>query len=160
VRHFLSSEWRPVRWGIAAMLLLQLAGLNLWAAHLRGQLSERRLAMTAVLHEAFPQVRAVLDAPLQMERELQTLRTLAGKAGAADLEPALQAAAAAWPADRPPVDSLAFEPGRLTLAASGWSDAQVEQFRQQLLPAGWTVELTQGRLTLSRAAAARTGGPL
>ena len=34
----------------------------------------------------------------------------------ADLEPMLQAAAAAWPADRPPVDNLRFEPGRLTLA--------------------------------------------
>ena len=66
-----------------------------------------------------------------MQRETQTLRTLAGKAGDSDLEPMLQAAAAAWPGERPPVENLRFEPGKLTLAANGWSDAQIEQFRSR-----------------------------
>jgi general secretion pathway protein L len=61
----------------------------------------------------------------------------------------LQAAAAAWPADRPPVDSLRFEPGRLTLSAPGWSDAQVTQFRGLLHSSGWAVEASEGRVTLS-----------
>ena len=64
-----------------------------------------------------------------MQREVQTLRALAGKAGDADLEPMLQAAAAAWPTDRPPVEMLRFEPGRLTLAAAGWTEPQIAQFR-------------------------------
>ena len=76
------------------------------------------------------------DAAAVMLRETQALRTLAGKAGDSDLEPMLQAAAAAWPGERPPVENVRFEPGKLTLAASGWSDAQIEQFRTVLRPAG------------------------
>jgi general secretion pathway protein L len=90
-----------------------------------------------------------------MQRETQALRTLAGKPGDADLEPMLQAAASAWPADRPPAESLRFEPGRLTVSAVGWSDAQITQFRSLLRPGGWSVEVVEGRLVLSRA---RPGG--
>jgi general secretion pathway protein L len=85
-----------------------------------------------------------------MQRESQALRTLAGKPGDADLEPMLQAAASAWPADRPPVENLRYESGKLTLSAGGWSPQQVEQFRGVLLPAGWQVEAAEGRLILSR----------
>ena len=63
----------------------------------------------------------------------------------------LQAAAAAWPSGQPPVANLRFEPGRLTLAAAGWSDAETESFRSQLRPAGWQVEVSEGRLVMSRA---------
>ncbi len=90
-----------------------------------------------------------------MQREVQAMRTLAGKAGDTDLESLLAAAASAWPADRPPVDNLRFENGRLSLAAAGWSEQQLSQFRSQLQPAGWQVESSEGRLTLSRA---RPGG--
>jgi general secretion pathway protein L len=86
-----------------------------------------------------------------MQREAQSLRALAGKPGDADLEPMLQAVASAWPMDRPPVENLRYEPGKLTLAAAGWSPPQIETFRNQLLPAGWQVESAEGRLTLSRA---------
>ena len=72
-----------------------------------------------------------------MLRETQALRTHAGKPGDSDLEPMLQAAAAAWPNERPPVENLRFEPGKLTLAATGWTDAQIEQFRSVLRPAGF-----------------------
>ena len=63
----------------------------------------------------------------------------------------LQAAASAWPPDRPAVESLRFEPGRLTLSAPGWSAPQIEQFRSVLRPGGWRVEAAEGRLTMSRA---------
>jgi general secretion pathway protein L len=65
----------------------------------------------------------------------------------------LLAAASAWPADRPPVENLRFEPGKLTLAANGWNASQIEQFRSLLRPGGWNVEATEGRLILSRAKA-------
>jgi general secretion pathway protein L len=89
-----------------------------------------------------------------MARETQSLRTLAGKTGESDLEPMLQAAAAAWPGERPPVENVRFEPGKLTLAASGWSDAQIEQFRAALRPTGFRVDASEGRLVLTRT---RTG---
>jgi general secretion pathway protein L len=46
---------------------------------------------------------------------------------------------------------LRFEPGKLSLGASGWSAVQIEQFRSLLRPGGWNVESAEGRLILSRA---------
>jgi general secretion pathway protein L len=152
-RRLLSPAWRPARLALASLVVLQIAGLNLWAWHQRQAVQDKREAMVATLRSAFPQVRAVLDAPLQMQREVDALRAAAGRAGESDFETLLQAAAAAWPADRPPVDTLRFEGGRLTLSAAGWNPNQIEQFRNQLAPAGWAVEAADGRLTLSRPAA-------
>ena len=92
----------------------------------------------------------MLDAPAQMRRETEALRTAAGRTGAADLEPMLQAAASAWPGNRPAVESLRYEPGRLSLSANGFSNEEIEQFRARLQPAGWHVEHAEGRLTLTR----------
>jgi general secretion pathway protein L len=103
-------------------------------------------------------VRAVLDAPLQMQREVQTLRAAAGKPGDTDLEPMLQAAASAWPTDRPPIDAMSFEAGRLTLPGTGWTDAQIVDFRNSLRAGGWTVDSSGGKLALTRTVIA--GGAL
>jgi general secretion pathway protein L len=116
-------------------------------------MSDKQKAMTAVLQGSYPNVRSVLDAPSQMQRETEILRARAGKPGDSDLEVLLQAAASAWPPGQAPVETLRFEPGRLVLAAGGWSPQQVEQFRTQLRGAGWAVEFNAGQLTVSRAAA-------
>lgn len=116
-RRAMSPNWRPVRLGLAALVAVQLVGLNLYAFGLQRQLANRQAQMVSVLREAFPQVRAVLDAPVQMQREVDALRVSAGRSGDTDLEPLMQLAASAWPSDRPPVESLRFEPGRLTIAA-------------------------------------------
>ncbi len=152
-RRLFSPEWRPVRLGLVAFVAAEIIGLNLWAWHQRGAIDARREAMQALVRATYPRVGAQdvqRDAAAVMQREAQALRTLAGKPGEADLEPMLQAAAAAWPADRPPVETLRFEPGRLTLGASGWSSEQVDHFRSALRAAGWQVEASEGRLTLTR----------
>jgi general secretion pathway protein L len=153
-RKFFSSEWRAVRIGVVALLIAQIVGLNLWAWHQRDAIEAKQAAMQSLVKSIYPNVNAQdvqRDADAVMQRETQALRTLAGKPGDADLETMLQAAASAWPAERPPVDSVRFEPGKLTLSAAGWTDAQVTQFRSLLSPGGWAVESIEGRLTLSRA---------
>jgi general secretion pathway protein L len=152
-RQWRSPAWRTVRFGLIALAAVQLIGLNAWAWHQSSQVAQKRLAMVSLLQTTFPQVRAVLDAPLQMKREVDSLRTLAGKPSDSDLEPLLQAAMSAWPINQPPIESIKFEPGRLTLAATGWSADEVEQFRSQLQPGGWQVDAAEGRLNLSRSAA-------
>jgi len=153
LRALLSPAWRPVRVGLVALLIVQVAGLNLWAWHLRATLESKRASLVTLVKAAYPGVNEfdiARDANAVVQRESNALRALAGKPSDADLEPLLHAAAAAWPADRPPVESLRFEPGRLTLAAGGWSAAQIEQFRSLLRPGGWSVEATQGSLTVTR----------
>lgn len=152
-RQLMSRAWRPLRWGVAALVVVQILGLNLWAWHQGRVVRERHEQQLAVLKDAFPGVGAVLDAPLTMEREAQRLRTAAGASSDTDIEPMLHAAAFAWPPGRPPIDDLRFEPGRLSLAAAGWMDPQVEQFRGALQPLGWQVQSADGRVTLSRAPA-------
>jgi general secretion pathway protein L len=154
VRQFLSPAWRPVRIGLATLLLAQVLGLNAWAWHQRQALVERRLAQEEMLRATFPNVRAVLDAPLQMRRETEVLRAAAGRAGESDLEALLGAAASAWPDGQGPVQALRFEPGRLTLSTPGWSEQQLKQFRDRLRPGGWAVESAEGRVSLIRAPAA------
>ncbi len=153
VRQLLSPAWRPVRIGLATLLVLQVVGLNAWAWHQRQQLVEQRVAQEQLLRATFPNVRAVLDAPLQMRRETEVLRAAAGRAGDSDLEALLGAAASAWPEGQGPVQTLRFEPGRLTLSTPGWSAQQLSQFRERLRPGGWAVESAEGRVSLSRAAA-------
>ncbi|RTL46694.1 MAG: general secretion pathway protein GspL [Burkholderiales bacterium] len=150
-REFLRKPWRPVRIGLAGLALVQLLGLNLWAWHQKREIAARRDAVTTTLTTAFPQVRAILDAPAQMQKQLDLLRVSAGSIGEQDLEALLGAAATAWPGDRPPTDALAFEPGRLTLSAQGWSPAQIDNFRNQLRSEGWQLDASEGKLTISRA---------
>ena len=153
VRRFLSPDWRPVRVGLLVLAALQIVGLNAWAWHQRRVISESQLAQSQLLRSTFPKVQAVLDAPLQMRRETDALRAAAGRSGENDLEALLSAAASAWPDAQGAVQMLRFEPGKLSLATSGWNEQQVAQFRERLRPGGWAVDSAEGRITLSRASA-------
>jgi general secretion pathway protein L len=153
-RRLLGPAWRPARIGLAGFVLVQLVGMNAWAWQQRQSIGQRRQAQEALLRSAFPNVRAVLDAPAQMTRETDQLRTAAGRPGADDLEAMLAAAASAWPDAQAPAQQLRFEPGRLTLAAPGWGEPQLQQFRERLRPGGWRVDSADGRVTMSRAAGA------
>lgn len=106
--------------------------------------------MGALLQAAHPGVKLVYDAPVQMQRETDRLRAAAGRPGDGDLEVLVGAAAAAWPDGQGPVQTLKFESGRLILAAPGWGEPQLAQFRDRLKPAGLQVELAEGRVTVSR----------
>jgi general secretion pathway protein L len=153
-RQLLSPAWRPARWGVLALLAAQVVGLNLWAWHQQQAVTTRRAVMAQLLTTTHPQVKAVLDAPVQMNREAERLRETAGVPGDTDFEPALAAAARGWPDGLPPAPQLRFDNGRLSAAAAGWSAEQVAQLRQRLQPAGWSVEQADGRLTIARAARA------
>lgn len=150
LRRFMSPGWRPARIGLVSLALLQIVGLNAWAWAQRQAIDKKRNAQIALLAQTHPQVRSVLDPPLQMERETDLLRTAAGRPGATDLEPMLAAAAAAWPESQGPVQSFRYQPGQLTLATGGWSENEVRQFADRLRPGGWAIEPGPGRVVLSR----------
>lgn len=151
----LLGQWRapalrPLRWGLAALVLVQLAGLNLLAWRERQALDQGRSQAEALLRQTHPQVRAILDAPLQMRRETEQLREAAGVPGDGDFEPLLAALSAAWPEGLPPLAQLQFEPGRLSLPAGALSPPMIDQLRSRLQAGGWALELNQGRLSLQR----------
>lgn len=149
-KRFLGTDWRAARYGLAALVALHVVGLNLWALYLNNQVSDKRASMERVLREAHPQVKSVLDAPVQMQRETDSLRAAAGRLGDTDLETVLGAMAAAWPDGRAPLDTLRFEGGTLSLSSAGWTEPQIAQLRDSLRPAGWAVQQANGALSLSR----------
>ena len=63
-------QWRPARWVLALALIANLAGLNLWAWQERARLHALREQTEVTLTQTFPHVCLVVDAPLQMEREV------------------------------------------------------------------------------------------
>ncbi|GIX22800.1 MULTISPECIES: type II secretion system protein GspL [Caldimonas] len=151
----LGPTWRPVRLGLAVLLGVQLVGLNAWAWKQRQELQALRAEQVALLQATFPHVRAVLDAPVQMQREIELLRARAGRPGETDLEPMLQAVARAWPPGRV-LEGLRFEPGQLTLAVGDWPDEAIAELARQLAPEGWAVERNGPQVTVRRSMGGRS----
>lgn len=150
LRKVSGPDWRPVRIGLVALLVLQVVGLNAWAWRLDRAVQDKRRALAQLLQETHPQVRSVLDAPLQMQRETEQLRSTAGRPGPADLEPLLALAAVAWPEGQPPLQALRFEPGRLSLTAPDWADPQRQAFADRVRAAGYGAEFKGDQVVLSR----------
>lgn len=130
-----SPAWRPARWGLGVLLLSQLLGLNAWAWKLQSDIRTRQTGLKLVMQQSFPQVQVVIDAPLQMAREVQSLRQTAGQVGTDGLEPLLAAVGQVAPAGQS-MERVDFENGSLRI--QGWSltEAQEQELRHQLMPWG------------------------
>lgn len=109
-----APRWRAARLALLALLAVNLAGLNAWAWKEQSVIKARQQAVRDVLTSTFPQVRVVLDAPLQMAREVAALQQASGTPGGGDLETLLGVFAAAAPADTVP-DAIEFAGGELRL---------------------------------------------
>ena len=149
-QRLMGPAWAPARWGLLALVLVQVLGLNARAWQQRSALDQQRAAQDSLLRSTHPQVRAVLDAPLQMQRETAGLRSAAGVPGDDDLETLLAATAAAWPDGQPPAAQLRFEPGRLSLPGAGWAPPQVDTLRQRLAALGWGLDQRDSQLVISK----------
>ncbi len=117
-----APQWRPVRWGVAALLLANLAGLNAWAWQQKSSLAATRAAVQSTLTQTFPSVKVVVDAPLQMQREVSNLRQASGAVSSSDLEAMLAALGTATPAGRS-LTSIDFAAGELRVKGL-WSGLQ------------------------------------
>ena len=97
-----APTWKPVRWGMLALIALQVLGLNAltWREH--SALNAQQAALQNILKTTFPSVTLVIDAPLQMQREVDALQQKSGAASSTDLEPLLAALAGVLPADQTP----------------------------------------------------------
>lgn len=108
--------WRPARWGAGLLVAVNLLGLNAYAWKERASLGAKREAVRRTLVQTFPQVRVIVDAPVQMEREVAALRQATGARSPRDLDALLAALAAALPPGRTP---SALEYSNSELRATG-----------------------------------------
>jgi general secretion pathway protein L len=150
-RRFMGPQWRPARIGLLALLGAQVLGVNLWAWQQQQLVKTKRAAMVQLLKQAHPQIGAILDPALQMQRETEALRAQAGQAADNDLEALMAAVASAWPAEQP-TGGLQYDGAALTvMPPASWGSADVDQFRAKLSAAGLQVDNADGRLTVRRA---------
>jgi general secretion pathway protein L len=81
-----APTWQPVRWGLVGLLAVHIVGLNAWAWKQKAALQDKRAQMQQILTQSFPNVKVVVDAPLQMQRELLSLRQAQGQLSGRDFE--------------------------------------------------------------------------
>ena len=148
-----APAWRPARWGLALLLLANLVGLNAWAFKEKRQLAERRAAVNAVLTDSFPQVKAVVDAPVQMAREVDRLRAASGSVSGGDLESLLALYGAAPGAAVP--SAIDFGPGGLQLKGVSASADQLSALNARASAYGAQARTEGDTLILSAGGAPR-----
>jgi len=97
-----APAWKPVRWGVLTLIALQVLGLNALAWQESSALNAQQASLQNILKITFPSVTLVIDAPLQMQREVDALQQKSGTASSVDLEPLLAALAGVLPAGQTP----------------------------------------------------------
>ena len=145
-----APQWRAARWGAALLVLAHLAGLNAWAWQERGALAAKQAGVRNALTQTFTQVQVVVDAPVQMERELALLRQSAGGMSASDLEPLMAAAAQALPAPWQ-ASAIDYATGELRLRGPALSNEEATQARQTLAASGYRLRSDGDALVLHAA---------
>ena len=143
-----STQWRPARWGAIVLVAANLLGLNAWAWKERSSLSAKRESVQRILTTTFPQVKVVVDAPLQMEKEVALLRQSAGATSSRDLEAMLGELAAVAPAQRP-LTSIDYGGGELRVKGLASSPPEAAALAESLRSRGYAAELRGDSLVLS-----------
>ena len=143
-----APQWRPARWGAAVLVAANLVGLNAWAWKERSSLAAKREAVQRVLTTTFPQVKVVVDAPLQMEKEVALLRQSAGASSSRDLEAMLGELAAVAPAQRQ-LTSIDYSGGELRAKGLASSPPEAAALAESLRSRGYAAELRGDTLVIS-----------
>ena len=123
-----APRWRSTRWAAAALVGVNLLGLNALAWVGEQQLAVKREAMQAMLTRNFPHLKIIVDAPLQMAREVQLLEQARAAPATGDLDVMLGALSQALPAGHT-LKGVDYTNGQLRLKgleltvdeASAWS---------------------------------------
>lgn len=142
-----APQWRAARWGAGLLAAAHLIGLNAWAWQERQSLQAKQAAVRSTLTETFPKVQVVVDAPVQMERELAQLRQAAGSVSPRDLEPLLAAAGSALPDGQQPT-AIEYTPGELRLRGIALAPEAEPALSARLQAAGYRLRQDDGSLQL------------
>jgi general secretion pathway protein L len=143
-----APQWRPARWAALLLAAVNLVGLNAWAWRERSALEDQRAAVRRVLTQTFPQVKVVVNAPLQMEREVAALRQATGASSGRDLEPMLAALSSAVPAQRP-VSAVEFANGELRVQGLALRPPEVQSTVSALRSQGYSATLQGDTLSIT-----------
>jgi general secretion pathway protein L len=143
-----APQWRPARWAALLLVVINLAGLNAWAWRERSALQDKRDAVRRVLTQTFPNVRVVVDAPAQMEKEVAALRQATGASSGRDLEAMLGALSKAAP-PQSAVAAIDFANGELRVKGLALVPQEVQGTAGALRSHGYSAALQGETLTIT-----------
>jgi len=132
-----SPAWRPLRWGVWALLAGQLMGLNAWAWKTRTDWQTQQQRWGQILRETFPTTQVVVDAPLQMAKEVERLRQSSGQLTTGDLESMLGTLGQHMPAGLKPASQWVYQPGQLRLQNFNIRPTEQQALQQALQQRGY-----------------------
>jgi general secretion pathway protein L len=126
---------RPLAWGAVALAAVTVLGINLKAWQLRQRLAAYQAEQVALLKRAAPKLDVIVDAPLQLRRELRQLRAATGQPNPGDAEAMLAALHVAGSgADK--WQRVEYKAGELSISGIAASDGTLQALRARGYQAG------------------------
>jgi general secretion pathway protein L len=126
--------------GLLALLQVGATATEWWL--LSREKQHLQAAMEESFREAFPDARAIVDAPLQMQRNLAELRGTAGQMSPSDFMPLLSRVAPALDADsRGSLRAIRYEASQLSLEVAVTDQEAAENLLRRLTDAGLACQL-------------------
>ncbi|MEO8120765.1 MAG: type II secretion system protein GspL [Rhodoferax sp.] len=148
----LAPRWRAARLAVLALLAVNLVGLNAWAWKEQAVVNAQRATIRELLTRTFPQVRVVVDAPIQMAREVAALQQASGAPSGRDLETLLGAFGAVAPAGTVPA-AIEFVTGEVRLKGLSLPPEALAAVAFKLKPQGYVASPEGDSLVLKQVAA-------
>jgi general secretion pathway protein L len=146
-----APQWRAARWGAGLLVALNLLGLNAWALRESSVLSQKKEAIRQALTQTFPQVKVVVDAPLQMEKEVAALRQATGAVSGRDLEAMLGALNRSLPSPRA-ISGLEFNGSELRVRGLALTPPEAEGLNTSLKGQGYSATAQGDTLVITQEA--------
>jgi general secretion pathway protein L len=146
-----SPRWRAARVALVALLVVNLVGLNAWAWKEQSRLNAQRAAIRDVLTSTFPNVRVVVDAPIQMAKEVAALQQASGASSDRDLDVMLATVGALIPANTTPA-AIEYVAGELRLKGLTLKPTAVTAISFMLKPKGYMANAEGDALVVNQVA--------
>ena len=145
-----APQWKAARWATGVAVLAQLVGLNAWAWQENRAIAQKQQMVSQLLLQSFPKIPVVVDAPVQMQRELALLRSSTGALSRDDLEPLL---AASTQISQPPgtasAQALEYQDRQLRLKGLSLEAEALADAQERLAVAGYRLQRDGADLLLS-----------
>ncbi len=142
-------RWRPARWALVGLVLVHLVGLNTWAWVQKNRVLAYQQSIRDILVQTFPSVKYVVDAPVQMRKELAALKQNSGFPSAGDFD-ALLVALTRFDSAQDGGATVAIDYSGQTLQIKGLqlTAPQLQEGNAKLRAAGVQASMQSGGLVL------------
>jgi general secretion pathway protein L len=141
-------QWRPVRWGLVALVVVQIVGLNAMAWRQRSLLEAQRATLQTMLQQSFPEVKLVIDAPAQMQRAVDDMARERGVGSDTDLGRVFAIIGPLAPKGLG-LNSIEWSAETLQLQANGLDAGSVQPLAAALEARGLRARLQDGLLSIT-----------